>query len=139
MTCIIGRNAMYFNSNYYCKTINDIYFAQGIDLSNIITDSILENKYKQIVMCLERLTCAINDKSYECVLDTLQELRSELDKDIRHRVFAGKRKCYNILIDLLKGCEKSHGIFLSVLETITSLMTGYPDLLDDDGIALQIE
>lgn len=123
--------------------MTDIYFAQGVDLSNIITDLILEDKYKQIVICLNRLTCALNDKSYECVPETLQELRSELDKDIRCRVFASKRKCYNILIDLLKECEKNHeknhGIFISALETITSLMSGYPDLLDDDGIALQIE
>lgn len=90
-------------------------------------------------MCLERLTCAINDKSYEHVSETLQELRTELDKDIGHRVFAGKRKCYNILIDLLKDCEKNHEIFKSTLQTITSLMSGYPDLLDDEGIALQIE
>lgn len=89
--------------------------------------------------CLERLTCAINDKSYERVPETLQELRTELDKDIGHKVFAGKRKCYNILIDLLKNCKKNHAILKSTLETITSLMSGYPDLLDDEGIALQIE
>ncbi|XP_072751306.1 armadillo repeat-containing protein 6 homolog [Anoplolepis gracilipes] len=112
---------------------------KGIDLSNIITDLVLEDKYKQIVTCLEQLTRAVNDKSYECVPETLQELQTELDKDIRYRVFAGKRKCYNVLIDLLKDCEKNHAIFKSALETIASLMTGYPDLLDDDGIALQTE
>lgn len=116
-----------------------IYFAQGIDLSNIVTDLVLEDKYKQIVTCLKRLLCAVNDKSYECVPETLQELRTELDKDIGHRVFAGKRKCYNILIDLLKDCEKNHVIIKSTLETLTSLMSGYPDLLDDEGIALQTE
>ncbi|XP_029679470.1 armadillo repeat-containing protein 6 homolog isoform X1 [Formica exsecta] len=112
---------------------------KGIDLSNIITDLVLEDKYKQIVICLEQLTRAMNDKSYERVPETLQELRTELDKDIRYRVFAGKRKCYKILIDLLKDCEKNHVIFKSALETIASLMSGYPDLLDDDGIALQAE
>lgn len=115
------------------------YEMKGVDLSNIVTDSVLEDKYKQIVMCLERLTCAVNDKSYECVPETLQELRLELDKDIGHRVFAGKRKCYNILIELLRDCKKNHAILKSTLETITSLMSGYPDLLDDEGIALQIE
>ncbi|XP_012528003.1 armadillo repeat-containing protein 6 homolog [Monomorium pharaonis] len=112
---------------------------KGVDLSKIVTDSVLEDKYKQIVMCLERLTCAVNDKSYERVPETLQELRTELDKDISHRVFAGKRKCYNILIDLLKDCQKNQAILKLTLETITSLMSGYPDLLDDEGIALQIE
>ncbi|KMQ92003.1 armadillo repeat-containing protein 6-like protein [Lasius niger] len=61
---------------------------KGIDLSNIITDLVLEDKYKQIVKCLEQLTRAMNDKSYECVPETLQELRTELDKDIRYKVFA---------------------------------------------------
>lgn len=112
---------------------------QGIDLSDIITDLVLEDKYKQIVICLEKLKRAVNDKSYECVPETLQELRTELDKDIRYKVFAGKRKCYNVLLDLLKDCKKNHVIFKSALETITSLMSGYPDLLDDDGIALQTE
>lgn len=112
---------------------------QGVDLSNIITDLVLEDKYKQILICLEKLKRAVNDKRYECVLETLQELRTELDKDIRYRVFAGKRKCYNVLLDVLKDCKKNHVIFKSALETITSLMSGYPDLLDDDGIALQTE
>ncbi|XP_011877895.1 PREDICTED: armadillo repeat-containing protein 6 homolog [Vollenhovia emeryi] len=113
--------------------------TKGIDLSNIVTDSVLEEKYKQIIICLERLTCAVNDKSYERVPETLQELRTELDKDIGRRVFAGKRRCYNILLDLLKDCKKNHAILKSTLETIASLMSGYPDLLDDEGIALQIE
>lgn len=81
----------------------------------------------------------MKDKSYELAPDTLQELRVELDKDIGHRVFAGKQKCYKILIDLLKDCRKNHAIVKSTLKTITSLMTGNPDLLDDDGVALQIE
>lgn len=87
--------------------------------------------------CLERLTFAVNNKTYELVPETLQELRTELDKDIGPRVFAGKNKCYNILIALLKDCEKNHAIIKSALKTLTSLMTGNPDLLDDDGIALQ--
>lgn len=125
--------------NCCCDIINGVCFVQGVDLSNIITDLVLEDKYKQILICLEKLKRAVNDKRYECVLETLQELRTELDKDIRYRVFAGKRKCYNVLLDLLKDCKKNHVIFKSTLETITSLMSGYPDLLDDDGIALQTE
>ncbi|XP_011642893.1 armadillo repeat-containing protein 6 homolog [Pogonomyrmex barbatus] len=112
---------------------------KGVDLNNIVTDSVLEDKYKEIITCLERLTCALNDKSYECVPETLQELRTELDKDIGYKVFAAKRKCYNILINLLKDCEKNHAIVKSTLETLTSLMSGYPDLLDDEGIALQTQ
>ncbi|KAL0124449.1 hypothetical protein PUN28_006351 [Cardiocondyla obscurior] len=112
---------------------------KGVDLRNIVTDSVLQDKYKKIMTCLERLTCAVNDKSYERVPEMLQELRTELDKDIGHRVFAGKHKCYNVLIDLLKYCGKNHVVLKSTLETITSLMSGYPDLLDDEGIVLQIE
>lgn len=110
-----------------------------MDMSNVVTDLVLEKKYRTILTCLERLTCAVNDKSYECAPETLQELRTELDKDIKHRVFAGKRGCYNVLVNVLKDCRKNHATFRSALETITSLMTGHPDLLDDDGIALQTE
>lgn len=81
----------------------------------------------------------MKDKNYEFVPETLQELRTELDNGIEHKVFAGKRKCYDILIVLLKDCEKDHVIVKSVLKTFISLMTGNPDLLDDDGVALQIE
>lgn len=116
-----------------------MFLAQGIDLSNIIKNLALVDKYEPILTCLERLTFAAKDKSYELVPKTLQELQIELDKDIGHKVFAGKHKCYNILIDLLKNCERNHTIVKSVLKTITLLMTGNPDLLDDDGIAQQIE
>jgi len=110
-----------------------------MDLSDIITDLALEDKYKTIVSCLERLTCAVNDKSYECVAETLQELRTELGKDIKHKVFASKRNCYNILLDIMRDCRKDHATFQSALETITTLMTGNPDLLDERGIAMQTE
>lgn len=112
---------------------------QGIDLTNIIKDSVVVDKYETILTCLDRLTFAMRDKSYGDVSDTLQKLRTELDKDIDHRVFAGKRKGYDILIDLLKCCENDETIVKSALKTITALMTGNPDLLNVHGVTLQME
>lgn len=113
--------------------------AQGIDLTNIIKDLILNDDTELITGCLSQLNIAISDKRYENVPQTLEKLRKELDKDIARRVYAGKKGGYNTLIKLMKCCHHNNTIMRSALKTITSLMTGNPDLLNDEGIALQIQ
>lgn len=63
----------------------------------------------------------------------------ELDKDIARRVYAGKQGCYRVLLDIIKDCEYDTLILKTALKTITSLMTGNPDLLDDKGVSIQME
>ncbi|XP_033341425.1 armadillo repeat-containing protein 6 homolog [Megalopta genalis] len=112
--------------------------AQGVDLSNIIKDLIISNDDELISGYLNHLNIAIADKRYENVHQNLEKLRKELDKDIARRVCAGKKGAYKTLIKLMKCCHHNNVIMRSALKTITSLMTGNPDLLDAEGIALQI-
>ncbi|XP_031847167.1 armadillo repeat-containing protein 6 homolog [Nomia melanderi] len=113
--------------------------AQGVDLSNIIKDLILNDDTDLIAGYLNQLNIALSDKRYDNVPHTLDKLRKELDKDIARRVFAGKKGGYNTLIKIMKSCPNNNTVMRSALKTVTSLMTGNPDLLNDEGIALQIQ
>ncbi|XP_066588316.1 armadillo repeat-containing protein 6 homolog [Prorops nasuta] len=113
--------------------------AQGIDLSNIIKDLVLSEDHDLISAYLDQISSAIENRSYENIPHTLDKLRIELEKDIARRVFAGKNGAYDILIRLMKACHNNILVMKAALRAITALMTGNPDLLDDKGIALQME
>lgn len=113
--------------------------AQGVDLSNIIKDLILNDDNELITSCLNQINIAIEDQNYGNIHHTLDKLRIQLDKDIARRVYAGRNGAYNSLIKLMKACLNNGTIIKAALKTITSLMTGNPDLLNDEGIALQIQ
>ncbi|OAD53079.1 Armadillo repeat-containing protein 6 like protein [Eufriesea mexicana] len=113
--------------------------AQGIDLSNIIKDLILSDNNELISSYLNQINIALEDKNYGNIHHTLDKLRNELDKDIAHRLYAEKNGAYNSLIKLMKACLNNGTVLKATLKAITSLMTGNPDLLNDEGIALQIQ
>lgn len=113
--------------------------AQGVDLSNIIKDLILNDDNELITSCLNQINIAIEDQNYGNIHHTLDKLRIQLDKDIARRVYAGRNGTYNSLIKLMKACLNNGTVIKAALKTITSLMTGNPDLLNDEGIALQIQ
>ncbi|XP_008554566.1 armadillo repeat-containing protein 6 homolog [Microplitis demolitor] len=113
--------------------------AQGIDLSNIIKDLALNDNSNVIKTCLEKLSSASEEKTYKDVTRVLETLKTELDKDIAHRVFAGKENAYSILLALTKDTKDDVSILKPALKAMTSLMTGNPDLLDSDGIDLQMQ
>ena len=69
----------------------------------------------------------------------LDQLKSELDKDIARRVYAGKQGAYKTLIDLMHKFKNDTSVMKAALKTMTSLMTGNPDLLDQSGVDLQME
>lgn len=108
-------------------------------MSNIIKDLILNDDNELIISYLNQINIAIGDRNYENIHHVLDKLRSQLDKDIARRVYAGKMGTYNILINLMKACSNNATVIKAALKTITSLMTGNPDLLNDEGIALQIQ
>lgn len=108
-------------------------------MTNVIKDLVLSDYNDLIASYLSQLNIALEDKNYENVPQTLKKLRDELDKDIARRVYAGKKGGYNTLINLMKSCPNNSTVIRSALKTITSLMTGNPDLLNDEGIALQIQ
>lgn len=108
-------------------------------MSNIVKDLILSDSNELIASYLSQINIAMEDKSYESVPQTLDKLRNELDKDIARRLYASKKGGYNTLIKLMKSCSNNSTVLRSALKTITSLMNGNPDLLNDEGIALQIQ
>ncbi|XP_017888263.1 armadillo repeat-containing protein 6 homolog [Ceratina calcarata] len=113
--------------------------AQGVDLSNIIKDLILNDDNELITSCLNQINIALEEKNYGSIHHVLDKLTKQLDKDISRRVYAGKKGAYKTLIKLMKACINNTTIIKAALRTISSLMNGNPDLLDDEGIALQIE
>ncbi|KAK2587120.1 hypothetical protein KPH14_002882 [Odynerus spinipes] len=113
--------------------------SQGVDLTNIIKDLILTQDNDLILTYLDQLRSSMTKKHYERIPHVLDKLAIELDKDIARRVYAGKQGCYGILLDIMKNCEYDTLILKSAIKTITSLMTGNPDLLDDKGVSIQME
>ncbi|XP_046751880.1 armadillo repeat-containing protein 6 homolog [Diprion similis] len=116
--------------------------AQGIDLSNVIKDLVISNDSETIQTCLNVLTArSKSNNKDDCtdIQDSLQKLQTEFNKDMARRMLAAKHGAYCTLIDLIEESKDNDTILIPALKTITSLMTGYPDLLDDKGIALQIE
>lgn len=108
-------------------------------MSNIIKDLIISDDSSLIVSCLTQINNAIEDQNYDNVPHVLDKLRNELDKDISRRVYAGKNGGYDTLIKLMKTCPNNISITRAALKTITSLMMGNPDLLNEEGIALQMQ
>lgn len=108
-------------------------------MSNIIKDLILSDNNELIASYLNQINIALEDKNYGNIHHTLDKLRNELDKDIAHRLYAEKKGAYNSLIKLMKACPSNGTVIKATLKAITSLMTGNPDLLNDEGIALQIQ
>ncbi|XP_051174994.1 armadillo repeat-containing protein 6 homolog [Leptopilina boulardi] len=112
--------------------------AQGVDLSNIIKDLAI-NDDSVILSCLEKLSACLSEEEYDSAHSQLEKLKNELDKDIARRIYAAKHDAYSILTSMIKKCKDNPLVIKSALKTITSLMTGHPDLLDERGISLQIE
>lgn len=72
-------------------------------------------------------------------------LQAECNKDIAHRIHAGKDGVYKTLIDLLEARlteylkdnkEVDKNIVVETLNCLAALMDTQPDLLDDHGIGL---
>lgn len=118
--------------------LQKIIFFQGVDLSNIIKDLSLNNATDDITSCIKKLSECAKTAEHEHATPLLNKLKSEMDKDIARRVFAGKNGAYSTLLDVITSCKNEPLLLRTALKTITSLMTGNPDLLDEAGIDLQI-
>ncbi|XP_034245394.1 armadillo repeat-containing protein 6 homolog [Thrips palmi] len=109
--------------------------AQGVDLGNIITDPNMKKESEsELSSCIAHLSGFKYNDSNDSDLDRdLQTIRKWCDKGIQYRILAGKFKAYNALINVLSQSLDRGKILTSILKTLTSLLTGYPDLFDDDG------
>lgn len=72
------------------------------------------------------------------IIKELQVIKDECDKSIAHKVFAGSLGAYGVLVDVLQTFQSSSEVASEALSTIIALMSGYPDLLDTQGIKIII-
>ncbi|XP_023947444.2 armadillo repeat-containing protein 6 homolog isoform X1 [Bicyclus anynana] len=119
--------------------------AQGVDLSNIIKDLALSSDDNHLVsITVEKLKelCSKNGVDSQ-IIHELDVLKAECNKDIAHRVRAGKEGAYNTLIDLLeiklKAYKQEHNahnqnIVVKILSSLRALMEMQPDVLDERGV-----
>ncbi|CAH2986913.1 unnamed protein product [Chilo suppressalis] len=123
--------------------------AQGVDLSNIIKDLALDTGEHQVITIVNSLKelCGEENSNDKMVLEKLGSLQTECNKDIAHRVKAGKCGAYDILINLLESRQKKYiektndtnkEMIVSILKTLLSLMDVQPDLLDQRGVDIMI-
>ncbi|XP_075985983.1 armadillo repeat-containing protein 6 homolog [Anticarsia gemmatalis] len=120
--------------------------AQGVDLSNIIKDLALSSGDNHLVSeTVGKLKdlCATKKCDVNAVCTELDVLKSECNKDIAHRIRAGKDGAYKILVDLLFSkqllmqlSERDVKLMTSALDTLTALMEMQPDLLCLRGVDL---
>ncbi|KAK3912718.1 Armadillo repeat-containing protein 6-like protein [Frankliniella fusca] len=112
------------------------FTAQGVDLGNIITDPTMRKEAEEELKgCITRLSDVENVDLQDDKFGTdLQTIRKWCDKGVPFRLLAGKLKAYNTLINVLHQHLDVDGKNVPILKTLNSLMTGYPDLLDDAGV-----
>ncbi|XP_013186757.2 armadillo repeat-containing protein 6 homolog [Amyelois transitella] len=122
--------------------------AQGVDLSNIIKDSVLTADQEHLVsVTVNNLKELLEQFFYddELVLQELDTLKSECVKDLARRMRAAKDGAYDLLVKLLeqrlnlyleKDTIENKLFILDVLKSLTVLMETQPDLLDDKGLQL---
>ncbi|KAE8749529.1 hypothetical protein FOCC_FOCC003794 [Frankliniella occidentalis] len=110
--------------------------AQGVDLGNIITNPIMRKEAEEeLRSCLTRLADIKSGDLKEHDFESdLQIIRKWCDKGIQFRLLAGSLGAYSILINILNQFLDVDQKNLLILKTLNSLMTGYPDLLDDVGV-----
>ncbi|XP_045762398.1 armadillo repeat-containing protein 6 homolog [Maniola jurtina] len=119
--------------------------AQGVDLSNIIKDLVLSSSDNHLVVsAVEKLKelSNTNDVDDSLIIKELDILVAECNKDIAHRLRAGKEGAYNTLIDLLEVKLKvysqeqnkyNESLVVKTLNSLIALMEMQPDLLDERG------
>ncbi|XP_049786589.1 armadillo repeat-containing protein 6 homolog [Schistocerca cancellata] len=118
--------------------------AQGVDLSNVVKE-LMENtpadsSKKSLLHTISRLKGLLKtDTKLPELCQELSELKAECDKDLAHKILAGKNGAYDLLIKVLELYETNRDVTLVTLDAMISLMTGQPDLLDEKGTNLIIK
>ncbi|XP_041972053.1 armadillo repeat-containing protein 6 homolog [Aricia agestis] len=118
--------------------------AQGVDLSNIIKDLSLSSEDVHLVSAAVKKLKDICNEDSEEIITQLNVLMAECNKDIAHRIRAGKEGAYTLLIELLdrhfkgyvEGKKELERFVLQELNTLRALMDTQPDLLEPNGINL---
>lgn len=98
----------------------------------------LSDTIKNSLKTLEDLVTS-KSKNPQEINAQLNKIKEECNKGLQQRVLIGKAKGYDIIFKALMRFEENDSDLLkTTLRTMLSLMTGQPDLLDDNGIELII-
>uniref|UniRef100_A0A1B6K2F1 Armadillo repeat-containing protein 6 n=2 Tax=Homalodisca liturata TaxID=320908 RepID=A0A1B6K2F1_9HEMI len=110
--------------------------AQGVNLSNIVKSVAMAQGKDPLVLCIKQLQdlLKLNSSSPLNVAGLLNQLREDCDKDLARRVLAGKEAAYPTVLDILDKFSTDDSTVILCLQTLTSLMNGFPDLLDRRGV-----
>jgi hypothetical protein len=117
---------------------------QGVDLSNIIKEAIMDNSptasKNKLKTSLDKMGKLIKEPSgnEKAVIQELQALKNECNKSIAHRVLAGSLGAYNMLLDVLESFQSVDEVSTKALSAMIALMSGNPDLLDKRGIEIMM-
>lgn len=69
-------------------------------------------------------------------MNLLQELETECNIDLAHRVMAEKNKAFDKMVKCLKHFQSSHLVRDQCLKSMAALTRGYPDIVTHEGIEL---
>ncbi|XKL61187.1 hypothetical protein PGB90_008244 [Kerria lacca] len=112
--------------------------TQGVSLQNIITNSLKTNEVDILTKKIENLKkIVLENPSDPELISVLSDIKEECDDGIAKRVLAGECGLHSTLTNFLINNELMDETFkVGVLEVLIALMTGYPDLLDDNGFKI---
>ncbi|KAK6643691.1 hypothetical protein RUM43_005201 [Polyplax serrata] len=110
--------------------------AQGVNLTNIIMTCSSAVVISRCIKCIEKLLSQTHPDRDADISFELTIIKVELDKELATRIHAGKEGLYPLLIRCLRKMKDKH--LSQVLQTLTSLTNGYPDLLDKSGLDFMI-
>ncbi|XP_046441545.1 armadillo repeat-containing protein 6-like [Daphnia pulex] len=115
------------------------FTAQGVDLTNIVTDGPGEGgQTHTIVVTLTNLSKQLASEVLDDaeVLKSLEEVEKECNIDLAHRIMAEKNGAFPLIVQSLKHYQKNSALRDQCLKTMASLIQGYPDIVTHDGIEL---
>lgn len=115
------------------------FIAQGVDLTNIVTNGPGEGgQTHTIVVTLTNLSKQLDNEVLEDaeVMKSLEELETECNIDLAHRIMAEKNGAFPLIVRCLKHYQKNSDLRDQCLKTMASLIQGYPDIVTHEGIEL---
>lgn len=88
---------------------------------------------------IKKIQSFISSTSKTEIKNELAIVKLICEKGVAQRVVAGKEGAYTAILNLMKIQEKDDDIEIECLNTMISLMTGQPDLLDVNGVEFMMK
>ncbi len=88
-----------------------------------------------VIVALDSLTAALQSSSPDMsiIAADLAKIQAECDKDLAHRIQAGKNGAFPLLLKACRACECDNDMFLKCINTLCSLCNGQPDFLEHNS------